>query len=295
MPDKQGPSRLTSPVSLNKLLRQHGLAPRHHLGQNFLVEPEVLKTILAAADLSSQDVAIEVGPGLGVLTRVLARSAGEVIALELDPGLLELLKQELQDLGNVHLVQGDALKVDLNALLAEHPPVPPGRSKVVANLPYYITTPFLMRLLEEVEGWERAVLMVQREVADRLLAPPGNKSYGVLSLAVQYHAQCDLVAAVGRKAFWPAPEVDSAVVRLTRREQPPVTTFPRLLFAAVRAAFGQRRKTLGNALGARFGRERAQAALQSAGIDAKRRGETLSLEEFARVAEAIGSDMDAQP
>lgn len=276
-----------SSAAIARLLKRYGLSPRHRLGQNFLVDPRVLEGILAASDLSPEDVVLEVGPGLGVLTEALADRAGEVLALELDPGLLGILMERLAGRRNVRLIHGDALKEDLAALLAQAEGGP-GRRKVVANLPYYITTPFLMRLLEETPGWERAVLMVQREMADRLLAGPGGKDYGVLTLSVRYHARAELVTPVSRRAFWPSPEVESAVIRLFRREEPPVPAPPRALFACIRAGFSQRRKTLANALGTGFGRERAGAALKAAGIDGQRRAETLSLEEFSAVATALG-------
>lgn len=293
MPEKTtgGPiPEVPSAAAIKRLLHESGLAPRHRLGQNFLIDSSVLTGILRAADLSAADVALEIGAGLGVLTRGLARKAGRVLALELDPGLLAVLRQRLADVGNVDLVQGDALKADLSALVGGNQPPAPGRVKVVANLPYYITTPFLMRLLEEVEGWERAVLMVQREVADRLLASPGGKSYGMLSLAVRYYARSEMVAPVSRKSFWPAPEVDSAVVRLWRREAPPVEAPQDVLFAAIKAAFAQRRKTLSNALGARWPREKVLEALAKAEVDPQRRGETLSLEEFATLARALSHE-----
>lgn len=290
MPEKTpaGPiPAVPSAAAIKRLLRESGLAPRHRLGQNFLVDPLVLAAILRAADLSRADVAIEIGPGLGVLTQGLAQQAGRVLALELDPGFLAILRQRLADAANVELVQGDALRADLAALVNGSQPPAPGRVKVVANLPYYITTPLLMRLLEEVGGWERAVLMVQREVADRLLAAPGGKSYGMLSLAVGYYARGEMVAPVGRNSFWPAPDVDSAVVRLWRREAPPVDAPQDILFAAIKAAFAQRRKTLSNTLGARWPREQVLAALAEVDIDPQRRGETLSLEEFGTLARAL--------
>ncbi|MGE5589106.1 MAG: 16S rRNA (adenine(1518)-N(6)/adenine(1519)-N(6))-dimethyltransferase RsmA [Bacillota bacterium] len=287
---ENGSSNVPSSAAIARLLRRYGLSPRHRLGQNFLVDPRVLEAILAAADLAPEDVVLEVGPGLGVLTEALAARAGAVMALELDPGLLGILRERLAERKNVRLIHGDALKEDLAALLDEAADGGPGCSKVVANLPYYITTPFLMRLLEETPGWERAVLMVQREVADRLLASPGGKDYGVLTLSVRYHARAELVTPVSRRAFWPSPEVESAVVRLFRRQQPPVPASPRTLFACIRAGFSQRRKTLANALGAGFGRERAAAALEAAAIDGRRRAETLSLEEFSAVAIALGQE-----
>ncbi|MHB9145241.1 MAG: 16S rRNA (adenine(1518)-N(6)/adenine(1519)-N(6))-dimethyltransferase RsmA [Symbiobacteriia bacterium] len=288
VPGNQGsvPS-LTSPAALKRLLAQKGLAPRRHLGQNFLIDPGVLAKIVTAADLGAQDLAMEIGPGLGVLTQALAQRAGRVLAIELDPGMVALLGESLQGRPNVEIVQGDALRLDLQSLLDERQPPTAGKVKVVANLPYYITTPLLMRLLEEVSGWERAVLMVQREVADRLLAAPGSKAYGALSLAVRYYAEAELVTPVGSRSFWPAPDVESAVVRLWRRETPIVAAPKELLFAAVRAGFGQRRKTLGNALASRWGRDAALASLGAAGIDPQRRGETLSLAEYAILAEAL--------
>ncbi len=285
---ESGSPSVASSAAINRLMKRYGLSPRHRLGQNFLVDARVLEAILAAAHLTAGDVVLEVGPGLGVLTEALAARAGSVLALELDPGLLSILQERLAGRPNLSLIHGDALKEDLAALLREAKPESAGGAKVVANLPYYITTPFLMRLLEETPGWERAVLMVQREVADRLLASPGGKDYGVLTLSVRYHAVAELVTPVSRRAFWPSPDVDSAVVRLFRREQAPVDAPPGILFDCIRAGFGQRRKTLANALGARYGRERVGTVLEAAGIDGQRRAETLSLEEFSAVATAMG-------
>lgn len=279
---------LSSVRSLKELLAARGLRPRQRLGQNFLVDRKALARIVAAVDPQPEDVVLEIGPGPGVLTRALSRHAARVLAVELDEQMVALLGQTLADRPNVQVVHADAMKVDLAVLLGAH--LPPGRrGKAAANLPYYITSPLLFRLLEESLPLSRIVVLVQREVADRMVAPPGGKEYGALSVAVQYYTEPRLVARVPRGAFWPVPEVDSAVVAMEVRARPAVAAPPALFFAAVKAAFGQRRKTLLNAVSAGLNRPREQveAALAAAGLDPGRRGETLTLAEFAALARAL--------
>jgi len=232
---------------------------------------------------------LEIGPGLGSLTELLAQRAGRVVAVELDRSLLAVLQDTVAArYPNVELLYGDAAKVDFVALLKER--LAPGQlAKVAANLPYYITTPLCMRLLEEDLPISDAVVMVQKEVAERMVAPPGGKVYGALSVAVQYHSEAEVVGIVSRGSFVPQPEVDSAIVRLHLRPQPAVDAPARAFFAVVKAAFGQRRKTLLNAISAGLARPREEvaAALSAAGIDAQRRGETLSLEEFAALSRCL--------
>ncbi|MFO7172851.1 MAG: 16S rRNA (adenine(1518)-N(6)/adenine(1519)-N(6))-dimethyltransferase RsmA [Bacillota bacterium] len=274
---------------LKALLERHGLRPQHRLGQNFLVDRGTLAKILAAVAPAEAPLILEIGPGPGILTAALAEAAPRVLAVEIDRGMVALLRETLGHLPNVEVIHGDALKVDLRSLLAER--LQPGqKARVAANLPYYITSPLLFRLLEEDLPLDRIVVMVQREVALRMVAAPGSREYGALSVAVQYHTVPRVVARVSRGAFWPPPEVDSAVVALEVREQPAVSVPRRLFFAVVRAAFQQRRKTLANALAGGLGLERAwvEERVAAAGIDPSRRGETLSLEEFAAVARALG-------
>lgn len=286
---------LTSPSAVRKIIQAHGFKVRKALGQNFLMDANIIEKIVRFADLTEQDLTFEIGPGLGVLTRRLARSAGRVIAVELDQNLLPILQETLADFPNAEVVHGDALKVDFDRLAEERTAGVFGRQgkkyKLVANLPYYITTPLLMHLLTNGFNLERLVVMMQREVADRLQASPGGKDYGSLSVAVQYYTVPEIVVRVPKTVFYPAPDVDSAVVRLTKREAPPVdVASEELFFKVVRAAFGQRRKTLLNSLtgSGLAAREIWLEVLSKTGIDPARRGETLSLQEFADLANTFG-------
>lgn len=278
---------LTSPSVIRELLRRHRVQLRRGLGQNFLADANVLRKIVEAAELTSESRVLEIGAGIGTLTRELARHAGFVLVVELDRGLRPLLQETLAGLNNVRVVYGDVLKLDLPALLREIgcPPC-----SVVANIPYQITSPLLGRLLENKRFFSRLVLMVQREVAQRLIARPGSSEYGALTVFVQYHAQVRVVANVSRHSFLPPPNVDSAVVCLEPRPQPPLPVADEgRLFAIVHAAFGARRKTLLNSLSGGLGcpREAVIEALGRAGIDPMRRGETLSVEEFIALSNAL--------
>jgi 16S rRNA (adenine1518-N6/adenine1519-N6)-dimethyltransferase len=284
------PVNLTSPAAVGALLRSHGLRPRKRWGQNFLIDRNTLNNVLRGADVQAEDQILEIGPGLGTLTRELAMRCRHVVAVEIDPLLVEILRAEtLADLSNVEVVESDVLELDLASLMGS------GNWKVVANIPYYITTPLVERLLQVKERLDQIALMVQQEVADRLVAAPGTDDYGSLSVFVQYHTEPELVARVSRNAFLPPPGVDSAIVRLRlRREGGPVLPLVRvrseaLFFQVVRAAFQQRRKTLLNALSSvpDLSRDEAGSALETAGITPSRRGETLGVADFARVADAI--------
>ncbi|HEY8495407.1 MAG TPA: 16S rRNA (adenine(1518)-N(6)/adenine(1519)-N(6))-dimethyltransferase RsmA [Limnochordales bacterium] len=291
------PHQLPTPSGVAAVLRHLGLSPRKALGQNFLVDRNIVAKILDAAQLTPEDTVLEIGPGLGVLTWELARRARAVVAVELDAGLMRWLRELFAGQANVRLVHGDALTVDLAGLLAAHPPGPGGSAKVLANLPYYITSPLLMRLLEEELPISLAVVMVQKEVARRLLARPGTKDYGALSVAVQLRAQVEIVAPVPPGVFFPPPEVESAVVRLTLRPLPEEVEDAAFFSAVVRAAFAQRRKMLRNALQSGAGlwdKDAVPAALADAGIDGGRRGETLSVAEFVRLS-AVLRRFPAQP
>jgi 16S rRNA (adenine1518-N6/adenine1519-N6)-dimethyltransferase len=285
---------LSSPKTLKEIMAAHGIRPKHSLGQNFLIDQRVLEAIVAAAGLGSGDLVLEIGPGLGTLTQRLAQAAGRVLAIELDRDLISILQKTIvEPYGNVEVIHGDAGKVDLRRLLGER--LGAGqKAKVTANLPYYVTTPLLMRLLEEDLPLDCIVVMVQKEVADRMVAPPGGKEYGALSVAVQYYTEPRVVTRVSRGAFLPPPEVDSAVVAMQVRERPPVDAPRHLFFQVVRAAFGQRRKALANALTGGLGldKQRVQELLGAAGIDPGRRGETLSLEEFAAIARLVERSAD---
>ena len=280
------------PVIADTKVTRHILSAFHlraskRLGQNFLVDAGVVRAIVDAADLSPADTVLEIGPGIGTLTQGLAESGARIVAVELDKKLPAVLAETLKGYDNVTVVPGDILKLDILRILN----LGAGeRFKVVANLPYYITTPILMALLEQHLPIERMVTMVQKEVAVRMTARPGSKDYGALSVAVQYHTDARIVMDVPPRAFMPAPEVTSAVIACRVRETPTVhPSDEKLFFRLVRAAFGQRRKTLLNALtGARLTKELCRAGLAAAGIAESLRGEQLSLADFARLSDAVG-------
>ncbi|MDR7438790.1 MAG: 16S rRNA (adenine(1518)-N(6)/adenine(1519)-N(6))-dimethyltransferase RsmA [Armatimonadota bacterium] len=268
--------------ALRTTLRRHRLQPKRRLGQHFLVDSRVLEHIVAVADLGPQDAVLEVGAGTGTLTEQLARRAGWVVAVEVDPALRSVLQERVSSYPNVRIVQGDILALDLRTLF------PPGFvRKVVSNLPYQIASPLTVRLLQEVPDLERLVLMVQREVAERMVACPGTKDYGLLSLLVQYRAQVEIVLRIPPRAFLPPPKVHSAVVVL-RPHPPPGPVDEALVFRVIRAAFAHRRKQLRNALRT-LGIPPAvlEAAAEAANVALHRRGETLSLREFLALAEAL--------
>ena len=265
------------------ILKAFHLRTSKKLGQNFLIDRSVVQGITAAAELSEGDRVLEIGPGIGTLTQGMAETGADITAVELDKKLPDVLAETLKGYENVRIVQGDILKVDIPELMGNQP------FKVVANLPYYITTPILMTLLERKLPITRIVTMVQKEVAERMIARPGSKTYGALSVAVQYYTEPEIVLEVPPKAFVPEPEVDSVVISCCVRKKPVVQVRDEaLFFRVVRGAFGQRRKTLSNALrGAGFSKENIKRALQESDISAERRGETLSLEEFAKLAGAM--------
>ncbi|CEP67810.1 Ribosomal RNA adenine dimethylase [Moorella glycerini] len=279
------------------LVREKGLVPRKSRGQNFLVDLNIVRKIARAAGLGPDDTVVEIGPGLGALTQELAEQAGLVIAIEIDRDLISALKETLKDKANVRLVAGDALKVDFDELVAGFKGDGGGRLptyKLVANLPYYITTPILMHLLTGKFQITELVLMVQAEVGYRMLALPGSKDYGSLSIVVQYYTIPAVILKVPRTVFYPRPEVDSLVVKLTRRAEPAVQAGDEdFFFRVVRAAFNQRRKTLLNALDS-LGLERPLLlkAMAVAGVEPRRRGETLTIEEFANLSKALQQQME---
>lgn len=275
--------RIALPEVTHRILKHFGLKASHRLGQNFLIAPAVVEGILSAAELQPGDRVLEIGPGIGTLTQALAEAGARVTAVELDKKLPAVLAETLKGYDNVTIVAGDILKADIEGLMGGEP------FKVVANLPYYITTPILLALLEKKLNISLIVTMVQKEVAERMTAPPGGKDYGALSVAVQYYTEPDIVLTVPPKSFYPAPEVDSVVIRCRRRETALVECRDeKMFFRVARASFGQRRKTLVNALkGAGFLPENIDRAVSRAGIDPGRRGETLSLEEFARLADGF--------
>jgi len=272
------------------LLRQYHVQPKRGLGQSFLIAPTVRDLILQAAQLSPDDLVVEIGPGTGVLTEGLADQAGTVVAIERDPGLYRLLVGQLGDRPRLSLICADALVFDYVSLLAEKI-LPHGRAKLVSNLPYSVATPLILRLLPLHRFFSFLLVMVQREVAQRLLAAPGQEGYSALTLRCSYEAEATAVGKVSRTAFHPKPDVDSTLVRLNLLSRPRVAVKrPELLFRVVRAAFGQRRKTLRNALlgaGMMADSTALERALFDVDIDPRRRGETLTLEEFARLADHL--------
>ena len=277
------------------LLNDLGVHPSKRLGQHFLCDPRAAAAVLEAARLGPHDAVLEVGPGLGALTYGLVAVAGAVVAVEVDARLAAALDAATRDLPNVRVVHGDALRADLGGLLDGARPLAAGPRRLVSSLPYCIVGPLMARLLDPDLALERLVVVVQREVVDRIVAHPGTKTYGQLSVLAQYHAQPRIVARLPAAAFWPPPEVASSIVCLDRRAAPPVDVPAGRFMTVVAAALNQRRKMLLNALAASSrlreacGCDRAgvAAALAAAGIDPRRRGETLSLEEFGRVAAAL--------
>jgi len=264
------------------ILRSFGIRASKRLGQNFLIDPSVVAEIVAAADIQPEDLVLEIGPGIGTLTQGLAEAGAQVLAVELDDRLLPVLQQTVGSYPNVRILHDDILKVDISREMN-------GRTfKVVANLPYYITTPIIMGLLEQKLPVERLVTMVQKEVADRMVAAPGGKDYGALSVAVQYYTIPRVALLVPPGSFLPAPAVESAVICCQVRQQPPVELKDeRAFFRVVKAGFSQRRKTLNNALrSAGLSPDQVRGMLLAAGIDGSRRAETLSLQEFAAIANA---------
>ena len=278
--------QLTDIAYLRDLLARHGFSFSKKLGQNFLINPSVCPRMAASCGADKDGGALEIGPGVGVLTKELAAVAGRVVAIELDDRLLPVLDETLAECDNVSVVHGDALKLDLHALIRERfgdRPV-----SVCANLPYYITSPLIMALLESRLPIDALTVMVQREAADRLCAAPGTRAAGAVTLAVAYYAEAEKLFDVSRGSFMPAPNVDSAVIRLTVRKTPPVDVKnEKLMFRLIRAGFGQRRKTLSNSLSAALpDRDRLRAALDAAGVSPTARAEELTLAQFAAIANA---------
>lgn len=281
---------LTSTQQIKSLLAHHGLHPKKRLGQNFLIDRNVLDRIVSACDAGPEVNVLEVGPGLGVVTREVALTGARVVCVEADRDFEPILRDVLAGEGEVEIIIEDFLKVDLPEFFCERGG---GKWVVVGNLPYYITSPIIAKLIEAKEHVSAIVLMVQREVARRLAAPPGSDDFGALSVFVQYHCDIQSVMKVSKNVFFPIPEVDSEVVKLTVLDKPRVSVRDEVLFfKIVRAAFMKRRKTLLNALGSSdelcWDKDRAREVLTAAGIDPERRGETLSLQEFARVSDCGG-------
>lgn len=282
---------LGNPQETIAVLQKYHFTFQKKFGQNFLIDPHVLEKIIRAARITRDDFVLEIGPGIGTMTQYLACAAGKVCAVEIDRNLIPILEDTLKDFDNVTVLNEDILKVDIGALARQQNGGKP--IKVVANLPYYITTPIIMGLLESRAPVASMTVMVQKEVAARMQAAPGTKDYGALSLAVQYYAEPYIAANVPPNCFMPRPGVGSAVIRLTLHERPPVDVDDEsLLFGIIRASFNQRRKTLANGLkndqALDFTREEIEEAVETCGFPPSVRGETLSLEQFAALSNVLG-------
>ncbi len=281
---------LGNPQNTIEILQKYHFNFQKKFGQNFLIDTHVLEKIISAAGITKDDMVLEIGPGIGTMTQYLAEAAGKVAAVEIDKNLIPILEDTLSEYDNVMVINDDVLKVDIRGLVEKENGGRP--VKVVANLPYYITTPIIMGLFEGNVPVESITVMVQKEVADRMQTGPGNKDYGALSLAVQYYADPYIVANVPPNCFMPRPKVGSAVIRLERYENPPVTVEDeKLMFRLIRASFNQRRKTLANGLKNSpeldYTKEEIEAAIEALGRGASIRGEALTLEEFAKLADLL--------
>ena len=285
--------KLSDPKKTIEVIQKYQFAFQKRFGQNFLIDAHVLEKIVSAAGITKDDCVLEIGPGIGTMTQYLAESAGQVIAVEIDTNLLPILTDTLKDYSKVKVINQDILKVDINELVKEYNNGRP--IKVVANLPYYITTPIIMGLFESNVSIDNITVMVQKEVADRMQVGPGTKDYGALSLAVQYYAKPQILLNVPASCFMPRPNVDSAVIQLTRYEKPPVEVADDyLMFRLIRASFNQRRKTMTNSVGnspeLSVSKEQMAAALEKCGLSATVRGEALTLAQFAELANVLSED-----
>ncbi len=282
---------LGNPTNTIEVLKKYNFNFQKKFGQNFLIDSNILAHIVDAAEITREDCVLEIGPGIGTMTQYLCEQAREVVAVEIDKNLIPILSETLSAYNNVTVIHEDILKVDINRIVQEKNNGRP--IKVVANLPYYITTPIIMGLFESHVPLESITIMVQKEVADRMQVGPGTKDYGALSLAVQYYARPEIMLTVPAACFMPRPNVDSAVIRLSRYQEPPVCARnEKLMFDIIRASFNQRRKTLANGLsnasGLKVTRDQVVAALEQMGLSATIRGEALTLEQFARLSDILG-------
>lgn len=282
---------LASPYKTAEIVRKYDFAFRKKFGQNFLIDPSVLEDIMDAAGITKDDTVLEIGPGIGTMTQYLAERAGKVIAVEIDSALIPILKDTLSEYDNVKVINDDILKLDINKLAQEEAGGKP--FKVAANLPYYITTPIIMELLEKKVPLESITIMVQKEVAARMMTGPGSKDYGALSLAVQYYCRPEIVTEAGPQCFMPRPAVSSTVIKLERYGDLPVKPEdPEYMFKLIRASFNHRRKTLANGLSndasLKLSREQVTEALGKMGLKEDIRGEKLTLEQFAELSGILG-------
>lgn len=285
--------KLSNPQVTIQTIKKYEFAFQKKFGQNFLIDDHVITKIINAAEITKDDLVLEIGPGIGTMTQYLAESARKVIAVEIDKNLIPILEETLAEYDNVTVINEDILKLDINRLVEEENAGKP--IKVVANLPYYITTPIIMGLFESHVPLQSITVMVQKEVADRMQVGPGSKDYGALSLAVQYYAKPYIAANVPPNCFIPRPGVGSAVIRLTRYEEPPVTVKDEsLMFKLIRASFNQRRKTLQNGIANSpelpYSKAQVEKALEKMGLAANVRGESLTLAEFAKLSDIISEE-----
>jgi 16S rRNA (adenine1518-N6/adenine1519-N6)-dimethyltransferase len=283
---------IATPLRTKEILGKYGFSFKKSLGQNFLIDPNILRNITEHAGLTKDTAAIEIGPGIGALTEHLARTSGKVVAFEIDQRLIPILGDTLSPYDNVKIINKDVLEADVKSIIQEEFE---GYDDimVVANLPYYVTTPIILKLLLERLPIRGICVMLQKEVGDRISAKPGTKEYGSLSIAIQYYTEAEMVMTVPKTVFMPQPNVDSAVIRLTKREQPPVDVIDEdFFFTVTRSSFAQRRKTILNNLTSQLphGKEKKEQileALSKAGVDPSRRGETLSIQEFGALSDAL--------
>lgn len=285
--------KLFSPTTVNQIIKKYDFKFTKTLGQNFLIDENIIQKILQAVDIKKEDLILEIGPGIGTLTAAAAEHAGSIKAIEVDRKLIPILKENLKNYNHVEIIHQDVLKTDLSALIADRDSNQP--VKVMGNLPYYITTPIIMKILEEKIPVESITIMLQKEVAQRIKANPGTKAYGALTLAVQYYSEVEYISDVPKTVFIPKPNVDSSIIRLDIRKQPPVDAIDeKLLFKVIQAGFNKRRKTLLNALNSNLdlNKESLESALNDCGIDPKRRAETLTIEEFASLSNQLSKITD---
>lgn len=283
---------IATPVRTQEILKKYGFSFKKSLGQNFLIDPNILRNIVSHAELTKDSAAVEIGPGIGALTEHLARAAGKVVSFEIDQRLLPVLEDTLSPYDNVQIIHSDILEADTKTIFAEQL-ADFEDIMVVANLPYYVTTPILLKLLHDRLPIRGMVVMMQKEVADRITAKPGTKEYGSLSIAIQYYMDAEVAMTVPKTVFMPPPNVDSAVIKLTRRDEPAVLVKDEdFLFLVSRGSFVQRRKTILNNLQTSLPEGKARKeeilkALEDTGIEPSRRGETLSIQEFGALADAL--------
>ena len=286
--------KLYAPSTIEAIKEKHRFQLSKSLGQNFITDKHVIERIVEGAGPTEEDLVIEIGPGIGVLTAEAAEQAAKVVAIEIDSKLIPILDETLAEYDNVEVINQDILKADLNGIIDAQRAQGSftGDVKIIGNLPYYITTPIIMHILENSIRAESITVMMQKEVADRIKASPGNKTYGAISAAVQYYCEVEQVVSVPKEVFVPRPKVDSAVLKLTIRKEKPVDLIDeKAFFACIKAGFGQRRKTLLNSLTGTYGlaKDEIRAILEDAGIDPVRRAETLNMNEFADIANGVAT------